>query len=201
MRHSNCKISYLACLAIALGAVTFTMVGQDHVPAGDLEARVDICTVFRDLESFRNKTVAVTGTLTTGWETGGNLVDSTCKSKFVTDGFVWPVAFEIVTSSDPSVKGIVSFETDQSNLKEAYRKAKDLAGPSQRSVRMTVLGFVRLRDRYYRMRIKNGLGPKDFIDAGNGFGHMGFFPGQLIVKQVTTVELNEPDDAKVRSAR
>ncbi|GEM_PF-5093209 len=200
MRDSDFKSNLISLAALA---AHLALPGLGHGQSAEAlpSARLDLCAVFQDLESYRDKLLEVTGTLTTGKELAGGLTDAKCDHKLVTDGFVWPVALDVVTTEDQAVKGIVPFETDLDSVRNAYRKAKELAGEQNRSVKMTLVGYLRLPKKYQRVRVRNGLGPDDFTYMGNGFGHMGFFPGELIVRRVIKVELDSQENPPVKPSK
>jgi hypothetical protein len=100
-----------------------------------------------------------------------------CSSTFVTAGFDWPTAIDLVYSTyTPHGEEPVNFATDEA-MQTINQKLRDQA-KSGGEVWVTVIGQLRVRKQYVLGRGGDGK------LHGNGYGHLSLYPAQLVIKTV-----------------
>ncbi len=153
---------------------------------------ISVCELFQDLRSHAGKLISVRGLLFSGTEIfalGGR-----CESKFITHNailpprpgfpateleFTWPTALDLAVSAlaQPG-ETPVEFRTDDT-VDRVYTKIKTEKakfGSRETDVWVTVVGKLRLKQHYDIGRTADG------VLRGEGYGHLGAYPGQLVIK-------------------
>lgn len=133
---------------------------------------ISVCELFLNLTSYRHKLVAVRGIYWYG-------LRGPCQESFVTANHRWPKALNLTATQDSNATGLaLPFQTDHASWDELDRAIRRQAAAGRRAeIWVTVVGFVEAPERYVRT---------DGQVVG-GFGHLGVFPAQLIVKHVADV--------------
>lgn len=137
---------------------------------------ISVCELLEDVALYRGKIVVVRGIDYYG------LRAPSCAGEFITGGRRWPWAVAMVHSTYPSGAGEEAppFTTEQ----ESWRAWNDLVRhQAERGLRgeiwMTVVGMVRA--------------PKEYVRADGavfaGYGHLGAFPAELVVKRIFDIEV------------
>ena len=179
------SLSPLSRLVRVLGALSMVLMAR-----AEQETAVPMCSLMASLRTYAGKVVTVSGEFEAGPEqffAGGRQ----CKQPFVTAGFTWPTALQVRFVGGPDTPATVPFEADDSNVlafRQAVANMKKKTGGIRACVSIT--GLVQLRDDYHV-----SVRPDGRITA-MGFGHMGAFPGQLIVKSVLVKSWVEDGSAR-----
>ena len=166
----------VAAITLLLGLPLY---GQ-QVPVSSLT----VCELMNDLTAHRDKIVAVRGEYVFSREVTCLAGEPWCMTKFVTNGFVWPVAIDIKgpsyylretgKSAFPVTEGDFKTTEDLVQMSRSLRKGEKLE--------VTLVGLLRARKEYRVGRNADGA-----LTSGSGFGHLNTFPAQLIVKRVESV--------------
>jgi hypothetical protein len=150
---------------------TIVLVSAVAGAQGTRDMTVEVCDIVKDPSKWNGKKVRVRGYVENG------LRSNFCSGSLVTEGFKWPAAVNLV-----AVEGISSKKGAARTLGELYEMLEATDGyPSESRVYATVVGQIRARDRYFRVKTHYGF-------LGNGFGHLGFFPAEIIVEEVVHIE-------------
>jgi len=156
---------------------------------------VSVCELFKDLRSYAGKMVSVRGLLYSGRETFA--LGGPCESRFTTRyspatpafpsvaqrqlEYVWPAAVDLADAAMVTRgEEPVDFQTDDEMVNQAYARNNSeqarLGGAEKTRVWVTVVGKLRVRDHYDVVQIADGTW------LGIGYGHLGMYPGQLVIK-------------------
>ena len=170
---------------------------------------VSICALFEDLRSHEGKMVAVRGNIYSSREIFA-IGETGCKSKFITKynllptipsldltkDFAWPTALDLADAED-IVRGEekVPFTTDRESitrLGDTVRHEKERLGTTNVEVSAVMTGLLRLRQQYEVGAFNDGT------MHGRGYGHLGIYPGQLVIQKVceATVRPGKPPPIK-----
>jgi hypothetical protein len=147
-----------------------------------------VCDVFRDLQRYNGMPLAVLGVEVSGKE-AQYLWEGGCEAPLVTGAHKWgnQITFAWKDRSAPSPPA--SFRIDPVTLavKSARVKSQTPLEPRSRGYHdrlVVVYGRFETRERFVEVKIYDGV-------AGNGFGHMGFAPAQLLVVGVAAIKVLE----------
>ena len=137
-----------------------------------------VCELFHDLTAFEGKTVAVRGIYFFGLRENG------CSGRFVAGGREWPTAIDLSDSSTAAAGGRpVSFVTDQASWDKLDQLTiREGLARRHEEIWVTVLGQIRGPRRRDRFGRQWGWG---------GYGHLGSFPAELVVKRVYDIEIRQ----------
>jgi hypothetical protein len=164
-------------LAAALVAVLSSCVVERDVRPPEFS----VCEVSRDFARYRNQLLAVRGVYHDG-------LRQQCVQKCGVDG--WPSSIWVVDTDQRLDDPPVSFRTDQRSLdalNKAVLVARDAARGGRRvEVSATIIGVLRTRAHH------SPLGPCDRVGSElYGFGHLGAFPAQLVVREVRNIRIED----------
>lgn len=187
MNHSYRGLIIIGAGVLLLGRLSAPQEGGDTVQA------VSICDLFKDLKSYNGKMISVRGLLYSGKEISA--LGGRCESKFVTDipygpnypfiprpvlRYAWPAALDLVPSSLVDAgEVVVEFQTDYAVVNRNFdliRLERSRLGKRDLDVWLTVVGKLRVKPEYGVMTMPDGT------LKGSGFGHLGTYPGQLVIK-------------------
>jgi hypothetical protein len=133
---------------------------------------VDVCTVLRTPNVYRGRMIAVRGIYWQGLREG-------CP-EIRLGGRSWPAALNLVEAVGKQGPTSALFETDRPSWDTLDRLAiREAKAGRQEEIWATVLGELRAPATYIR---------DDGTTVG-GYGHLGAFPAELIVKQVLATEI------------
>jgi hypothetical protein len=152
---------------------------------------LSVCELFKNLRSHAGEMISVRGTLYSGREVsalGGN-----CDTRFVTkyseselpeglprteSDYLWPTALNLADSSWVE-KGAepVDFRTDEESVQRVFALLRrEKASGQDIEILVTVVGKLRMKDRYQVGKTPDGALLAD------GYGHLGTYPAQLVIK-------------------
>jgi hypothetical protein len=134
---------------------------------------IGVCELLKNITQYRDRIVAVRGIYWFG-------LRNSCSQPFVTGEHTWPSALNLVESDSPPTDATLSFRTNQKSWDalEAFVRQQARAG-NRAEIWVTVVGKVRAPATYIR-----GKGR-----VVGGYGHLGVFPAELVVKDVSNVVL------------
>jgi hypothetical protein len=131
-------------------------------------APLDICDLARDFGRYRDKVVAVRGAFCYGLR--GDTCSGRCGDR------AWPAFIELAGSEGSA--------RSEAELQRAIESAVKTGKPFE--VRVTAIGVLRTNAHH------SPRGPCDWIGSGYyGYGHLGFYPAELQVKEFTDIEVKE----------
>jgi hypothetical protein len=165
-------LSILICVSVLFGACSRERRASSIVQA--TAGPVSVCDLIRSLELYQDKMVTVRGVYYFG------LREESCQSTFVSDGRSWPSALDLVDSSFPADgDSAVSFATDD----ESWNKLDEIVIREARQrqylqIWVTVVAQVRGPQRRLRTGQSRSIG---------GYGHLGMYPAQLVVKRIDNI--------------
>ena len=169
----------LGTLALTCAVVVHTgcTSGRPTPPAQDKEPlrTLTVCELFKDLPAYQDRMVSVRGIYYR------DLGQEGCPNQFVAGGRRWPSALDL-RSSELRLTGDRSVEiaTDQESWNQLDRAVIRVGQEGHRAeVWATVTGL--LRGPY-----RTGRPGKVTI---GGFGHLGVYPAELVVKRVSDIEV------------
>lgn len=200
-------------LTLLLLGIAGTATSQAQISLRETQS---ICELFKDLGSHAGKIVTVRGLLYQSMEIfalGGR-----CESKFITkyspfpilpgiveiiSEYVWPPAINLVGHASGG-ENLILYETDVESVTSAVafiaqerirlqnleRARKNNA--SGLDAYVTVSGMLRMRSHY-------DIGPSpDGTIRGGGYGHLGIYPAELVIKVMgdPAVELRKPTEVR-----
>lgn len=134
---------------------------------------LSVCQVLSRLTKLRDKVVTVNGFLYASTEIvaiGG----LNCSDPFRTGKYVWPTALSVRSTA---------------TLTDLDRECVAIRSNIGRRVRVTLTGTLRTMKKY--TVIQTDAGPR-----GLGFGHLGLYPAELDVAEVTSIEVLEPGSTR-----
>lgn len=137
------------------------------------ERVVTVCDVLANPSSFRGRIVAVRGVFTYG-----ALRQDDCPQEFITGDRRWPPILNLATTEYQKGEPPVAFKTDPESWDRLDLTALE-AGKQGRSVEIwaTIIGQIRAQSEYV---LPDGR-------VRSGFGHLGAFPAEVVVKQITDI--------------
>lgn len=140
---------------------------------------MSVCEVLPKLGSYRGKMVALRGRLYVGEEVFF-LKGVDCPRTFVTDGHKWPPAIDLTGSDEriPSGERPIQFDTEEDAAKKLHEISQKAR--SGREVWVTVIGQLRVRKKYVPVHTNYGI-------LWNGYGHLGVYPAQLVIRTLKDV--------------
>jgi hypothetical protein len=150
---------------------------------------LSVCDLSRDFTAYRGKLVAVRGVFYYGLR---QKCPQTCANG------PWPSALDLIGPGyTPPGETPVAFATDELSWAALSKVQRDVERDAIEGKRfeiwVTVLGQIRARDH------RSPVGPCDVMASG-GYGHLGSFPAQLVVKNFSNIEVvsnaNSPYDYK-----
>jgi hypothetical protein len=133
--------------------------------------------LFANLPSYQDKIVTVRGIFFFG------LRQRDCPHEFAPGNYKWPTALNLVDSSYPADKheSPVGFMTDEASLNGLELLAVSQGRMGRREeIWVTIQGRLRGPQRQIRPGVKGGVG---------GYGHLGVFAAELVVKRVLDVQI------------
>jgi hypothetical protein len=135
-----------------------------------------ICELLKDPSAYRGKLVTVTGIYWYG-------LRESCPKPLVTRNHTWPTAIDMVQSDIPGAPGEEApFTTDTKSWDHLQLFVLQEARAGRREeIWVTVVGMLRAPESYVR---KNG-------QAFGGYGHLGGYPAQLVVKAVLDIAIKD----------
>ena len=140
---------------------------------GSTPQTISVCELFNNPHQYSGKTVRVRGIYWYG-------LRETCSRQFKTNGHVWPTAINLVDSEYMKDDGgTVSFVTDRDSwdsldrLVIAEGKAK-----KKEEIWVTVIG-----------RLEPLAQQRNDGTITGGYGHLGEYPAQLVVKRIVDVAI------------
>lgn len=141
-----------------------------------------VCEVSRDYAAFRGKLISVRGVDYYG-------LRETCPEKCV--GGPWPSFIDLVgTGHMEPGEPPIRFQTDDASWAALDRVERAVEREAKKGKRfeiwVTVSGQLRTRARH------SHLGPCDRIGSDTyGYGHLGGYPAQLVIKNFSNIEVRE----------
>ena len=167
-------------LAWLLSMGCLTLAG-DETPA---ETPLRVCEVLENLPRYRGKTITVRGMLYQSREITA-LGDTPCKQPLMTGDYQWPPALDLEYSSyRPSDESAVTFQTDLGNVDTTSAEIRTLRKKAPGGdVWVTVVGYLRAKDKY------NVFLGGDRKWHGQGYGHLGTYPAQLVIRRMYQASL------------
>ena len=143
------------------------------------ETPLRVCEVLENLPRYRGKTITVRGMLYQSREITA-LGDTPCKHPMRTGDHQWPPALDLEYSSyTPRGEAAVTFQTDLENVETTSAEVRALREKAPgRDVWVTVTGHLRARGKY-----NVSLGG-DGKWHGQGYGHLGIYPAQLVIRKM-----------------
>jgi hypothetical protein len=172
--EARASVAKVLGISVALGSLVAC--SQRNTPSPDpndwSQRKATVCDVFHYMPAYRGKLVTVTGIYWYG-------LRETCPGRFVTGEREWPTVLLIVDrrQSDPKF-GRLPFQTDYASWDRMdeviMRQAK---AHFHGAIQVTITGQVQ----------------SDYTQFGqkllSGYGHLGSFPAQLVVKRIVDVSL------------
>ncbi len=171
----------------ALSSVILTLVIGIAPLSGNRASEMkdlSVCDLMSRLTKERYKVVKVHGELYSSSEITA-LGSDPCATQFTAGGVRWPAALDLVSSeyrTDPKERA-APFVTDpaaMARLRAAIAERNRLNRGAKLIV--TITGFLRARQKYVRMMTGYG-------SQGNGYGHLGLYPAQLVIKTVDDIRI------------
>ena len=145
---------------------------------GDLQAQVPmgVCELLGNGFEQRGRMVTVKGRLQTGPEEFA-LYAVDCKSVLETNGYKWPTAVWLTPPSGFPEEP-VDFAVDKQAMEKFSRDLTKFraANPTARGVPVVVVGKFE-----FPRKFEGGVGANGRW-VGNGYGHLNFYPGQIVLK-------------------
>jgi hypothetical protein len=143
-----------------------------------------VCGLMAKLKSQRQKIIRVRGELFAGSEITA-LGDQACGKPFTAGGIKWATAVDLVSSDYRPGGGeprapFVTEPAVMARLASTVAERKRLGRNGK--VLITVTGFLRVRDKYIPMTTGYGV-------QGNGYGHLGVYPAQLVIKAIEDITI------------
>ncbi len=144
---------------------------------------IQICDLFRHLETYKGERIAVRGEFANTME--GWWIVGRCQGTFVTDGYTWPVGLNFGRPAD------CSSETEKlcdAKWPPKFPQNPDymVSGYSDGATTATFVGVLRMRPDYHVVCMQNGWYRK------NGFGHLNGAAAELIVENILNAEATPP---------
>jgi hypothetical protein len=172
---------------IAVLLLTGAIISCDRPQPGPVS--LSVCDLSKDFGAYRGKLVAVRGVYYYG-------LRQNCPQKCATGP--WPSFLDLVgTGSPASDEGPVAFNTDDASWAALHKVQQTVERDAKQGKRLeiwvTAVGQLRTGAR------RSPAGPCDRIGSKTyGYGHLGVFPAQLVVKQFIEIEVrtnpNSPYD-------
>lgn len=135
-----------------------------------------VCELLKNPPAYRDQVVTVRGIYWYG-------LRERCREQLVTGDHTWPSAIDMVDADSPVSDGVAAhFKTDSMSwerLDQAVRKVA--ASGKKREIWITVTGMIRAPVSYRR---RDG-------EIVGGYGHLGVFPAQLVVKEIGDVAVKD----------
>jgi hypothetical protein len=137
---------------------------------------ITVCEALKDLKLYNGKMIAIIGRFGATME-GRWLSDDDCAQKLISKGYIWPDGLWL--KYDPSSP--TAFSTEMLvDMQVANRKLEEIKTRTQlhdsHSAWAIVYGRLETHRKLKPPKESNGSG-------GNGFGHLGGTPAQLVFKQ------------------
>jgi ankyrin repeat protein len=140
---------------------------------------IPICELFQNLAAWKGKRIAVRGESSSTFE--GSWITGRCKGSFYTNGYRWPVALDYAV---PAYYSSRTAPISEAKLPSAPPKGDELfRGRHNVVMTGTYVGRLRMRSEYMAFCRESG----EYM--ANGYGHLGYAVGELIVEAVRDVEL------------
>lgn len=163
-------------VAAIVGLVAAAALAGQTPPTVSLPA-ISVCEVLTNPIQWNGRLVEIRGVVDYGLRP-----ESICSQQFVTEGHVWPQAIDLreAREGDGSIdsKWVVgSLSYDDFIRGERSSKRKRAANTTA-----VFIGRLITREKYTLVKTGYGL-------LGNGFGHLGVFPVQLVVYGVKDVKV------------
>ena len=133
---------------------------------------IPICELFQNLTAWKGKRIAVRGEISSTFE--GLWIGGHCKGSFYTGKYRWPVA--LVYGTPAYLSRTTESITKVSVLPGPAKGEELLRGRHNVIKTATYVGRLRMRDEYMTGCRADGS------YRGNGFGHLNYSAGQLIVE-------------------
>jgi hypothetical protein len=177
--HSTLFTKGFITLCLLLGSVAYPTYAGEKV--------MTVCDLLKDLRMYRGKVITVRGIVYESREIFA-LGGRDCSTRFVTNGFAWPNAISLESSDYPSQEyDRAEFRTDDDallRLQESIRLTP--RGEGRPEVWATFVGQLRVRHEYISIRMGDGS------IRGNGYGHLAWYPAQLVIKTVRDIAVVQP---------
>jgi hypothetical protein len=134
---------------------------------------MSVCDIFKDLQKFGSSQVVLTGEVYVGEEVFA-LGVTDCPNRFTTSGHRWPTAVNLEWGS--------SFPQDAvtQSFRDAVRRRVAQPVEKHRVLEATILGRLAVRTSYRLTRTNYGI-------SGNGYGHLGSYPAELLIERIIRV--------------
>jgi hypothetical protein len=145
--------------------------------AEDQFAAVGICEILKDPSHWNGRLVSIR----VNYEFV--LLDtSPCAKPFITDGYRWPEAVDVISNGDAYHLTEPLANKKTFTPRDFYDRLQGERKDNRNKNRLlaTFYGRLNARERYFRVKTNYGL-------LGNGFGHLGSYPVQLTVYSVQNI--------------
>lgn len=148
---------------------------------------VDVCDVASSLSMYSNKVVAVRGEFFSGRH-GATVARTECKRPSPFKEFGSGLAINLAFPDDDTTQeAAVRFEVDKGSVRRLERAISDARDRSDIGNELTVIatfvGVLRVRAHFKLNQEPNGE------YDGNGYGHLGRYPAELVLRKVTDVHI------------
>lgn len=136
-----------------------------------------VCSVLRKLRKVHNQVVRVRGTVESGLET--YCLRDSCSSRLRTGSYTWPSA--IWLAGQALAESPIEFQPDTKSIQRLHDLLHERNHDFSAQVAATIEGKLEARP------LRTGVGGNGQA-IGMGYGHLGGFPAQLIIKSVIVDE-------------
>jgi len=144
-----------------------------------------LCEVFQNHEKYNGKIVTIRGALNASMH-GTVLVNRNCSREARYEKFERGAAFNLDTPGGEIETDVPNpdFDLDEESERLLFELArKKLEKGDSILITITCTGLIRSTE-HFRLEKTSGGGYK-----GNGFGHMGIYPAELVIKSIKDAEI------------
>jgi ankyrin repeat protein len=155
----------------------------DELPAAAELPVVPICDLFKNLEAWKGKRIAIRASQSGTSE--GSWLNGDCKDRFVTDGFKWPASLSLGSPAYYAGEEFNAlFREDSSADEKVYVKMEELVrGRNSVDTIATYVGTLHVRDQYFTECREDGT------VQGYGYGHLSAAPAEFLIEAVRDPEV------------
>lgn len=155
---------------------------------GQMQKPIGVCELLRNVESYNGQIVTIRAFVGGGPRHGYYLVDNrkeTPCSSMSEAKVNWPPTIDLIWPGSAGLERTsVPFERDVTNQEKFYESMRTVEQKSDpdRMVEATFVGQIRTRRSMTIFHNK-----QDDVYAGNGYGHFGMHPAQLVTKTILNI--------------
>jgi len=175
---TDMKMILLVALTTVCPLYTVALAQVAGVLVESKDRVLTVCDILRDPLGFDGKMIRLRGRLS-GTDEGNWLMGAGCPGVLVTDGYVWePMIFIAAPASRGQIHSVdfaYDFKSEERGRKR-YRELLRRLPPS--CITWTYVGVFETRKEWSKLMNGNP----------NGFGHQNAAPGELLTKEVVSVE-------------